>query len=98
MLEAPPAVGGAMLGATLVSAVGAVPAALLFQSSDDITSRPPNDLGDAIGGGIAAGLAEASGMLTVVGTSLFLVPPAAFAGALLLGRAFDDDGAATPSE
>jgi hypothetical protein len=95
-LDAPAAMGGAMLGATVASAVGAVPAAFAFAAADATLAQPVNGVGDAIGTGVAAGFSESFGYLASMGASLFLAPPAAAAGAYhvadaLAVNALDED-------
>jgi hypothetical protein len=87
VLDTPAVAGGAIVGATLGSAVGVVPAVIMFAASDATLARPVNGFGDAIGSGIAAGLAESFGMLSLLGSSVLLAPPAAAAGAYLAGDA-----------
>jgi len=86
MHDAPAAAGGAMIGASLASLLGALPATMMFSSSDTVRAQPVSGLGDAIGTGISAGLAESFGFFSVIGTSTLLAPPAAAAGAYLAGN------------
>jgi hypothetical protein len=89
VFDAPAAMGGAMLGATLGSAVGAVPAAVLYAASDNVVAQPSTNIGDAIATGVVGGFFETFGAASSLGGAVFLVPPAASAGAFLAGGAVE---------